>query len=371
MSADLYIGLMSGTSVDAVDAVVASFDDERRQAAIVATHAEPFPRRLREELQQLIAATGGIELEQLGRLQTELTWLYAKAVANLLATADIERTAVAAIGCHGQTVRHRPDGPAPFTLQLGNGAALAALTGITTVTDFRSADIALGGEGAPLAPAFHAWAFAGERTTAVINIGGIGNITVLNPDTDVTGYDTGPGNTLMDSWCARQTGAAFDRNGDWARSGNVVPELLERLLADEYFRREPPKSTGREYFHGEWLAAALAGHEDLPPADVQATLAELTATTIAAALRSCGARQAWVCGGGAANSLLMQRLAMQVPDIQIDTSAGLGIAPDWMEAVAFAWLARERLASRAAGLPSVTGASAAAVMGAVNLPPKA
>lgn len=369
MSAELFVGLMSGTSVDAVDAALVSFSADTAQ--LVATHDEAFPRELRAELQQLIARPDSTSLDQIGNLGSRLTRVYANAVANLLQSAGTSPTQVQAIGCHGQTVRHQPDTDPAFTLQLGNGGELAALTGITSVTDFRSADMALGGQGAPLAPGFHAWAFGSDGPTAIVNIGGISNITLLTPGEPVSGYDVGPGNTLLDSWCLEHTGQSYDLDGAWARTGRIDAQLLERLIADPYFSRTAPKSTGREHFHRDWLQARLTTGEAITPADVQATLTELTAATIAAAIAAGQADTVWICGGGAANSLLVERLAALCGSTPIASTAELGIPPDWVEAVAFAWLARERLAGRAAACPAVTGARAAAVLGGVHLPPKA
>ncbi|MDP7270420.1 MAG: anhydro-N-acetylmuramic acid kinase, partial [Gammaproteobacteria bacterium] len=278
---------------------------------------------------------------------------------------------IAAIGCHGQTIRHRPDATPSFTMQIGDAATLANQTGITTVADFRSADIALGGQGAPLVPPFHQWLVGSKsNTSVVVNIGGIANISVLLPGREPVGFDTGPGNTLLDSWCARHTNERFDKNGDWAASGQCVEGLLKYLLEDPYFGLAPPKSTGREYFNTEWLEKRMTGFGDTKPEDVQATLAELTAASISAAIlsRAPEAKEIWLCGGGALNKDLCQRIAARLPGASIQPTDMIGLPPAWVEAVAFAWLARARLNLDSAGSPAVTGAERPGVLGAVHRP---
>jgi anhydro-N-acetylmuramic acid kinase len=372
-TSDLYIGLMSGTSVDGIDAALVRFRDDPSRTEILATREHPLPRGLRDELHLLIEKPHSIDLDHLGHLHRQLGQLYAEAVLKLLESASVNPQQIAAIGNHGQTIRHRPDASPPFTLQLGDAATIATICGIATVTDFRSADIALGGQGAPLAPAFHQWAFGSTGSTgAVINIGGIANITVIQPAGPLLGYDTGPGNTLLDMWFRKHNQGDFDVDGKWAATGKVVPALLTTMLADPYFKLPHPKSTGREYFNTAWLEAQLdCCGEAGSAADVQATLTELTACTIAAAVRlHQGSGTVWLCGGGALNPNLRQRLTSKLGGIAVDSTATLGIEPAWVEAATFAWLARERLRERAAGPATVTGANAAAMLGAVYLPPK-
>ena len=272
--------------------------------------------------------------------------------------------AIAALGCHGQTIRHRPD--SGYTLQLANPARLAERTGITVVADFRSRDVAAGGQGAPLVPAFHAALFgSGDRHRVVVNLGGIANVTDLPPGGTVRGFDTGPGNTLLDAWCERHNGAPFDRDGAWAASGRVIPALLASLLADPYFALSPPKSTGRDHFNLDWLEQKVGGSP--APADVQRTLLELTAVTVGNAIAEhCrGAVEVLVCGGGANNVELLRELAAKLGTRRLATTGSLGVPVDEVEALAFAWLARETLAGRAGNLPAVTGAVGPRVLGAV------
>jgi anhydro-N-acetylmuramic acid kinase len=369
----VFIGLMSGTSVDAVDGVLARFDGDSPAAPIrtVAFASAPIPATLRRDLLAL-QAPGADELERAALAANALSDLYAAVCAQLLSDVRGDKSAVTAIGAHGQTVRHRPE--LGFTLQLLNGARLAEATGIAVTCDFRSADVAAGGQGAPLVPAFHALAFAHpNRRRAIVNIGGIANVSLIEAGgKGVAGHDTGPGNMLMDAWCERHTGRRYDEGGAWAASGRVLPALLDRMLAEPYFGRAPPKSTGRDLFDMEWLerqigmarqpAAAVA---DPAPADVQATLCELTATTIADACRRFGADEVSLCGGGALNARLVDRIRSLAAPAQVESTESLGIAPQAVEALAFAWLARERVAGRPANLPAVTGASGRRVLGAL------
>jgi anhydro-N-acetylmuramic acid kinase len=369
MPTDLYVGLMSGTSLDAIDAVLVDFDDGC--TSIHATHEHAFPAELHAEILELIEHPHTAAFDETGPLDSRLGKLYAETVNALLSSANISPAEVTAVGCHGQTVLHEPDATPPRSIQLGDGATIASGCGITTVNDFRSADIALGGQGAPLVPAFHDWAFSStENTSMVVNIGGIANVTVLQPNTAITGYDTGPGNTLLDLWCMRHQSLPYDTNGTWARSGKCNEALLQQMLADPYFSRQPPKSTGREYFHSDWLDQQLSKlNADPTAADVQATLLELTATTIADAARNTQLDKLWLCGGGALNELLVERISKRLGDVPVQNTAALGIPPEWVEAVAFAWLARARLQQIPAGIPSVTGARQAAILGTPHLPP--
>jgi anhydro-N-acetylmuramic acid kinase len=356
---DLYVGLMSGTSLDGVDAALVDFS--RSPGRLVASRFAPYPEPIRAEALAL-NSPGDDELARSALLANRLSGEYAAAVRELLAAAGIDRTQVAAIGCHGQTVRHRPD--LGYTVQLVNGALLAELTGLPVVCDFRNRDVAAGGQGAPLVPAFHAACFAAaERRRVIANIGGIANITSLHPGEPVRGFDTGPGNALLDLWAARHRGEPFDRDGVWAASGKVVDELLRAMLAEPFFALPPPKSTGRDLFNAAWLARFAP--ERNTPADVQATLAALTATSIADAVEHTGGEEVFVCGGGASNAHLMRTLAAALPGVRVASTAGVGLDPDWVEAMGFAWLAREALAGRDGSVPEVTGASGPRVLGAI------
>lgn len=362
-----YIGLMSGTSVDAVDAALVRIDADRIE--LVATHRRPLPDTVRAAVHAL-CTPGADELEQAGRLDIALGECLAEAVAALLEAAQIEREAVRAVGSHGQTVRHRPQGAHPFSLQIGDPAVIAERTGITTVADFRPRDLAAGGQGAPLACAFHEAAFRTEgRTRAIVNIGGIANLTRLPgaPGEPVTGFDTGPGNTLLDAWARSHLGKDFDHEGRWARTGSVSVRLLAALLADPYFDRPPPKSTGREYFNLRWLDRTLSRHGGLAPQDVQATLCRLTAESIGRAVERHAAPidEVYLCGGGVHNSVLVDALRAALAPRPVETTAALGVAPDWVEAAAFAWLAHCTLEGRPGNVPSVTGARRPVVLGAI------
>jgi anhydro-N-acetylmuramic acid kinase len=361
VTSDLYIGLMTGTSVDGVDAVLVDFAAKPLRS-LAAVHL-PFPAALRNELTAL-QSPGADEIERAALGANALMDCCAAACAELLAKARLEPRAIAAIAVHGQTIRHRPD--LGYTVQLANPARLAERMGIRVVADFRSRDVAAGGQGAPLVPAFHAEVFgASGRHRAVVNLGGIANVTDLPPGGTVRGFDTGPGNTLLDAWCERHLGRAFDRDGDWAGGGRVIGELLVRLEADPYFALPPPKSTGREYFNLAWLEPRLQPGDSA--ADVQRTLVALTARTVASALAAhCpGAREVVVCGGGANNVLLLRELEAAVAPRRLATTASLGVPVNEVEALAFAWLAKQALAGRAGSLPSVTGARGARVLGAI------
>lgn len=360
--AKFYIGIMSGTSLDGVDAVLAASSGSRLR--LRETVHLPYPARLRGRLLALHGA-GPDELHRSSLLANELSALYAAAVRRLLARARVSSHAVTAIGCHGQTVRHRPR--LGYTLQLVNAARLAELTGIAVISDFRARDIAAGGEGAPLVPAFHDAMFrSSRRARAVVNVGGIANLTRLPSRGAVIGFDCGPGNCLLDAWIRLKRRMPFDRNGRWAASGRVLPRLLTKLLAHPFLRRRPPKSTGRDEFDLRWLNRFLSGRESA--ADVQSTLMELTAATIARAVseHGGGAREVFVCGGGAHNRALLERLAALLPGLRIATTAALGIEPVHVEALAFAWLARQSVRRKPGNLPSVTGARGPRVLGAIH-----
>jgi anhydro-N-acetylmuramic acid kinase len=357
---------MSGTSLDGVDGVLAQCSDT---ATRVVRHAyRPFSPALADEFLQL-NSSGANELHRAALAANALSHVYSDVVAALLADARIDRSAVIAIGAHGQTVRHRPgefDGTG-YTLQLNNPALLAELTGIAVVADFRSRDVAAGGQGAPLVPAFHKAVFARPgQTVAVLNLGGMANLSVLSDDA-VTGFDCGPGNTLIDAWCRRHTGLAFDAEGRWAAGGKVEETLLQTLLQEPYFSLPPPKSTGRDLFNPDWLNLRLSGFAGLAPVDVQATLTELTAHTCATDLRRYGTHSGCliVCGGGALNTLLMQRQQALLPGVEVVSSLVHGLPPLQVEAAAFAWLARKSVKLETASLKSVTGARGARVLGAI------
>lgn len=358
---ELYVGLMSGTSLDGIDAAVAEFSGTGIR--LLHKHYQPFQPKLRASLLEL-HDEGRDELHRAAVIANQLSHAYAAAVRTLLAQAGIEPARIAAIGCHGQTVRHRPD--AGYTLQLVNGALLAELTGITVVCDFRSRDIAAGGQGAPLVPAFHRELFHdASRHRVIVNIGGIANVTDLPPGGGVTGFDCGPGNLLLDAWIMDNTGKPFDENGMWAAQGKVLPALLDALLAHDFFRLPPPKSTGRETFNLAWLRRTRSGTE--AAIDVQATLLELTAASISRAIGDhCrGAAEIFVCGGGARNQALVSRLGQLLPGMKVDVTDALGVDAEWLEALAFAWLARQTLTGKPGNLPGVTGAKGPRVLGAI------
>ena len=363
----LYIGLMSGTSLDGVDGVLA---DPSSSAASLAHLHRPFDAALRAELLALNTPGGADELHRAALAANGVARAYAGLVHALLAAAGVPAPAVRAIGAHGQTVRHRPgllEGHG-YTLQLLNGALLAELAGIDVVCDLRARDVAAGGQGAPLVPAFHAARFGlAGAATAVLNVGGIANLTLLGADGSVRGFDCGPGNALMDLWAQRHLGQAFDADGAWAAGAAPDSALLTRLLADPYFALAPPKSTGRDLFHACWLEAALRATPGLPPQTVQATLLELTAVAAAEALRrhSPATTRLAVCGGGARNRALMRRLASRLPGVAVTATDTLGVPPDQVEALAFAWLARAFVEGHAGNLPSVTGAAGPRRLGAL------
>lgn len=367
-SAGRYIGLISGTSIDGIDAVLAEFSDGALPR-LAATLSVPYSSSLQAQLRRLCAGDGS--LRDFGEAHVAVAEEFAAAALRLLALAG--GGPATAIGSHGQTVLHEPGGRHRYSLQLGDPGRIAARTGLPVVADFRNADIALGGQGAPLVPPFHRAAFArAGHARAVLNIGGIANLTLLPADGPVRAFDTGPGNTLLDAWVHRHLGQPCDLDGAWAASHAVDDRLLADLLADPYFVAPPPKSTGPEYFNLAWLERHLAAQPvPLTPGSVQATLAELSAASIAGALQREGHyRELGVCGGGAHNGDLLDRLRQRLPGLPVVTTATWGIAPDWVEAAAFAWLARERLHGRPGNLPSATGASRPAPLGGVYLPPQ-
>jgi anhydro-N-acetylmuramic acid kinase len=368
MTKELYIGLMSGTSMDGIDAALVEISTD--SCTILHTHSDPWQEDILRQLQRIIAEPEQATLGKNANLHYELGRVFARTALRLLDAAGVQPEAITAIGSHGQTILHAPDEPSPYSIQLGDPGTIAITTGIPVVADFRNADMALGGQGAPLVPAFHRWVFGSrEEDRAVINIGGIANITIMQADGQTSGFDTGPGNTLLNNWVSLHCGQPYDNEGTWAAAGNVNHELLAALAGDEYFSRPPPKSTGLEYFNLPWLQRSLDSLTELPdPQDVQATLSELTAQQIAHALRKLPAlQQVAVCGGGTANSDLISRLLLLLPNCNIRTTSDWGIDPQWVEAAAFAWLARQRIHGRASNLPSVTGATASISLGGLYL----
>lgn len=371
MKRDIYIGLMSGTSMDAIDAVAVSFSSF--PLTIIAQHCIPFSPELKHDLLAL-CHSGSNEIERMAQMDNRLAKLYAQAVNVMLDIHRLDRGEVVAIGSHGQTIRHEPQGANPFTLQIGNPAMLAHLTGITTVADFRRRDIAAGGQGAPLVPAFHKAIFRSDKLSrVVVNIGGMANITILPAAQDqmVMGFDTGPGNVLMDGWIRRCQGLDYDDNGQWASRGAVNAPLFNACISEPYFSLSPPKSTGRELFDQQWLdrAITLAGGDTIvqKPEDVQATLCELTAWSIAQSILKYApsADEVFVCGGGYRNGHLMRRLASLLPAANLAGTDQLGLHPDLVEATAFAWLAKQTMNGLPGNLPSVTGALQSVILGAI------
>ena len=361
-----YAGLMSGTSMDGVDAVLLEMAASGCRIS-AATHRD-YPADLVARLRAAITRPEQVGLDELGQLDVQVGEVFAAALLQLLDEAGVHADTVRAVGSHGQTIRHQPHGDTPFTLQIGDPNVIAERSGMDVVADFRRRDIAAGGEAAPLVPAFHAAVFgAPGETRVVVNIGGIANLTVLAADGGVTGFDTGPGNCLMDVWVQAQRGEAFDRDGTLAAAGCVNAALLERLLAEPYLQRRGPKSTGRELFQATWLEAMLAG-ATLEAADVQATLCEYTARTIRDAIVMLAGVQparVLVCGGGTLNPQLMGRLGAQLAGVRVDSTAACGIDPMQVEAAAFAWLAHRRIEGLPGNLPAVTGARGARVLGAI------
>ena len=365
MQSQLYLGLMSGTSLDGVDVALL---DMQGKPKLRAAGFFPMPTDLRQALSELIHS-GETSLQKLGELDHRLGLLYAHCVNEFLTQNQLDKSQIRAIGCHGQTVWHAPHGEFPFTMQIGDMNLLAARTGIDTVGDFRRKDMAWGGQGAPLVPAFHQGLFFDPNfATVVLNIGGISNVSVLIPNQPVIGYDTGVGNALMDAWIERHLGKTYDADGQWARSGEVQQELLAQMLSEPFFQQPPPKSTGRELFNLNWLEKTFQKWPALLAQDVQATLLEFTAQGNALALQQIHSplpKRLLVCGGGAKNGFLMERLRALLPDWQIAPTTDFGLHIDFVEAAAFAWLAHQRIHNLPANLPSVTGAQRAVSLGAI------
>jgi len=360
-----YIGLNSGTSVDGIDAALVSFGDA--SVEILSTHAHPYPPELRQRLLAAIRQPKQCTIDEMGQLDRWTGECFRDATLKLLSDTKVDADQVAAIGSHGQTLRHQPDAKHPFTLQIGDPSVIAKGTGITTIADFRRADLALGGQGAPLTPLFHEWLYRQAGSSQVVlNIGGIANITILPADdSESSGFDTGPGNTLLDAWINKHRDKQYDCDGGWAAEGNVDDSLLARLLTDPYFKATPPKSTGFEHFNLEWLEAT--GTAGVAPVDVQATLCTLTAQSVSAAIQNYApdTSNVLVCGGGVHNAELMQQLDVALANIQVNSTAVAGLDPDWVEAAAFAWLAMRNMSGLTGNLPRVTGAQRETVLGAI------
>jgi anhydro-N-acetylmuramic acid kinase len=357
----LYVGIMSGTSLDGIDTALVDFSGD--QPKLIATHFEDYPSSLKDELLALHHPAPN-ELHQAQITANRLARDYAAATFALLKSANIPAEKVRAIGCHGQTIRHRPE--AGYTIQLGNSALLAELTNIDVVGDFRSRDIAAQGQGAPLVPAFHDRVLRHPSIHRVIvNIGGISNLTNLAPGHPTTGFDCGPGNLLMDTWIRQHQGCSYDKDGAWAASGDVIPALLQRLLSEPFFSSPPPKSSGRDLFNMHWLNGHLQGSE--APEDVQATLLAVTAHGIVDSIRRhCqGTQEIYLCGGGAHNQTLVRSLSTALPQCRIQLTDALGIGANWLEAIAFGWLAQQTILGKSANLPEATGATHPCILGAI------
>jgi anhydro-N-acetylmuramic acid kinase len=358
----IYLGLISGTSMDAIDAALVDFDVA--PLSIIATSATPFEPELKRRISALIDHADQVALDEVGQIDVALGRAFAQAALALMQTAGISAAGVTAIGSHGQTLRHRPDLAVPFTWQIGDPNTLAEMTGISVVADFRRRDVAAGGQGAPLLPVFHDQVFRSDDEDRVIaNLGGIANITILTQGSSVTGFDTGPANRLLDAWIAQHLAKDFDADGAWAASGQVDDTLLRELLDEPYLRLAPPKSTGRELFNLPWLESKL-GLFSRPPRDVQATLRQFTARTLADALRQFAPGAAlYVCGGGAHNLGLLNAIAALIAPNPVASTAALGLDPDFVEAVAFAWFAKRTLEGLTSSAGTVTGAKGARILG--------
>lgn len=365
MNKELYIGVMSGTSLDGIDTALVEIEDN--QLRLLASQDYPIPDELKQRVLNICIGQQ-TNLIEVGEIDHQLGKLYAKAINSLLNASGYTASQITAIGNHGQTVFHQPNSPQPFTMQLGDANIIAAQTGIDTVADFRRKDMALGGQGAPLVPAFHQSIFEpSDSSVIVLNIGGIANISVLRANQPVLGYDTGPGNMLMDAWCQKHTGEAYDKNGQLASQGVVNQALLRDLLNEPYLKLNAPKSTGRELFNLSWLEAHLQ-HHSLSVENIQRTLCELTAVTITDEVckyLSGRTPELLVCGGGALNPLLMERIRHHLPDWSVMSTSDKGVDSDNMEAMAFAWLAYRRIHNLPSNLPEVTGASRPASLGVI------
>lgn len=367
----IYLGLMSGTSADGLD--IAAISCEQHPPQTLCTHSVAYPKDLKDSILALYTP-GDNEIDRMGALDNELGKFIGNAVNSFVESNGLNKSSIRCVCSHGQTIRHRPTGNAPFTLQIGDPNQIAAITDLTVVADIRRKDMALGGQGAPLAPAFHYSAFSNADTNrAVVNIGGIANTSLIPAETSapVIGFDTGPGNGLMDEWIQKHKNESYDPSGNWARSGATQEEILEKLLADPYFSAAPPKSTGREYFCLDWLTQTVPKLDQIPPENIQRTLLELTAKSVAKSISEWAVSPGEVilCGGGVHNGLLVERLSAQMPKWKVISSAALGIDPDYMEAIAFAWFGQQTLNRLTSSLSSVTGATKNAVLGCIYPPP--
>ena len=363
---EYFIGLMSGTSIDAIDSVLVSLDDN--SIDVVCTHSEPIPFKVRQSIKEL-CSPGFNAINKMGALDTQLGRLFSDATLNLIGKSTVKKEQVVAIGTHGQTVRHQPNNEFPFSIQIGDPNTIAAHTGLTTIADFRRKDIAHSGQGAPLAPSFHHFLLKDSVDDQwVLNIGGIANVTHIQNGILINGFDTGPGNLLLDAWCEKHTQQLFDHDGSWGKQGTIHIPLLDRLLEHDFFRLPTPKSTGREQFNIEWLNKVIHDHQiTASPEDIQATLVELTAQTISDSIQDNQSHPSniYICGGGAYNSYLMTRLKSLCKSHNIRTTREIGIDPEWVEACAFAWLAQQRIQSKKVVLNLITGATKPAVLGSV------
>jgi anhydro-N-acetylmuramic acid kinase len=358
--------MISGTSRDGVDAALIRFEDDKPR--ICHTSCIPYPTELADSLDTLLLNERRPQQEELDRLDPLISRHFSDTALALMTGADVKPAQIRAIGSHGQTVWHEPDGPRPVSIQLGNPQLIAQASGIVTVGDFRRADIESGGQGAPLAPLLHRALFQPEKgRRVVLNLGGIANISILGDKGSVSGFDTGPANCLLDAWVRKCKGALFDTDGAWADSGTADPTLLEDMTKDDYFEKPAPKSTGTEYFNIFWLERYIQNY-NLSAADIQATLAELTALTVAKAIEPFGPADVIVCGGGIHNGYLMRRIEAHLQGITVRSTAEAGLDPDWVEAVLFAWLARERLAGRAQDTRLITGAKRPVLLGTIAEP---
>ena len=357
---ELYIGLMSGTSLDGIDIVLCQIKED----AFELVHYEEymFDEALKKDILNSIISK--VDLEFIGELDTKLGEIYAKTINSFMQKHSIDKDKVTAIGLHGQTLWHKPNGEYPFSMQLANCSLITTITGVSVVSDFRQKDIALGGQGAPLTPAFHKYIFARLDTkVAVVNIGGMANISILGDK--LLGYDTGCGNVLLDLWISKKKQLRYDKDGEWAKSGKVIEKLLKQMLADEYFSLAAPKSTGREYFNLAWLEKQLKNCIKLEPQDIQATLLALTVKSIANEVKKTDTKLLIMCGGGAKNNALMDSLHVELNAVEVVSSDECGISGDFMEAMAFAWLAYKRVHKQKVELKTVTGASENTILGCI------
>jgi len=366
---DYYLGLMSGTSMDSIDTVISYFDEDTHNLTLKQTYSHPIPNDLRTE-SLLLSQSGQASLQALGKLDNKWGYLFAQAAEKVIQLSDLSAKNIKAIGSHGQTLWHSPKTDFAFTLQVGDPNIIAKQTKITTVADFRRADMALGGQGAPLAPIFHHWLFANEQPCVLVNLGGIANISVLKPNYDILGFDTGPANTLLDCWMQKHYQQDFDNNGELSQQGQMIPELLAIFLADPYFKQTAPKSTGKDYFNLAWIEANLLKtklSQKYTNPDILCTLTHLTAQTIANDIKQAlPEAPVIICGGGAKNPFLLQCLGFYLgKNYMIKSTKAYGIHPKWVEACCFAWLAKQRITEQSLDLSSITGAKYSTLLGGV------